>query len=58
MMPELPKSPCLDCSLVLESKMIESSPALLREECSACIYREKYAFYTIHEGRYNNTQLY
>ena len=54
MMLELPKSPCLDCSLALESKMVESSPALLREECSICDKREKYAFYTIYEGQYTN----
>ena len=58
MIPELPESPCIYCSLICESKMIESSPALLREECSACIGREQYALYTIHEGKYNNTQLY
>ena len=58
MMPELPESPCIYCSLILESKMIESSPALLRDECSDYIGREQYALYTINEGKYNNTQLY
>ena len=52
---EMPESPCLECELRDEPKLIEES-FNLREECEKCIRRIMYVVYTLSDGRIHNAR--